>query len=188
MFERVKRIREREYMFIDTVNQYYGNLYNDMREPYGQWRKSYIDELTQKRELEKQAWQRRLLGVAAIVGAVLIGNQFNSSGGYIARDLLVIGGIEVIRSGQQYANDAKIHEDAIKELGASFKGDVAPIVDEVEGRTVKLSGSAETQYAEWRRMLRDLFTAETGEAAKAAPTAAPAAVPGGAPSASGGVR
>jgi len=184
MFERVKRIRAREYMFIDTVNQYYGNLYSDMREPYGQWRKSYIDELTQKRELERQAWQRRLLGAAAIVGAVLIGNQFNSNGGYVVRDLMVIGGIEVIRSGQQYANDAKIHEDAIKELGASFKGDVAPIVDEVEGHTVKLSGSVETQYAEWRRTLRDLFTAETGQTAST--DAAPAA--GGSPATSGSDR
>ncbi|MGH8634648.1 MAG: hypothetical protein ACRET7_11025, partial [Burkholderiales bacterium] len=40
MLERVNRIRAREYMFIDTVNLYYGNLYDDMRQPYGQWRKS----------------------------------------------------------------------------------------------------------------------------------------------------
>lgn len=164
MVKRVQRIREREYMFIDTVNQYYGNLYNDMREPYGQWRKSYLEELNQQRELERQAWGRRILGVAAIVGAVLIGNQFgNSSGGSVARDLMVIGGVEVFRSGSQFADDAKIHEDAIKELGASFKGDVAPIVDEVDGRTVKLSGSVENQYAEWRRTLREMFVAETGQ-------------------------
>jgi hypothetical protein len=176
MLQRVEKIREREYMFIDTVNQYYGNLYNDMREPYGQWRKSYLEEVTQKRELERKAWERRLLGVAAIVGAVLVGNQFGgSTGGNVARDLMVIGGIEVFRSGSQFANDAKINEDAIKELAASFKGDVAPIVDEVDGRTVKLSGSVETQYAQWRRTLRELFVAETGQS----PDTAAAA--GGAP-------
>jgi len=164
MLKRVQRIREREFMFIDTVNLYYGNLYNDMREPYGQWRKSYLEELNQQRELERQAWGRRILGVAAIVGAVLIGNQFgDSSSGRVARDLMVIGGVEVIRSSGQFADDAKIHEDAIKELGASFKGDVAPIVDEVEGRTVKLSGSVETQYEDWRRTLREMFVAETGQ-------------------------
>jgi len=183
MLKRVEKIREREFMFIDTVNQYYGNLYNDMREPYGQWRKSYLEEVTQKRELVKEAWTRRILGVAAIVGAVLVGQQFgDTSGGSVVRDLMIIGGVEVVRSGQQFANDAKIHEDAIKELGASFKGDVAPIVDEVDGRTLKLSGSVETQYAEWRRTLRELFAAETGES----PDAAVAA--GAAPEKSGSVR
>jgi len=172
MLKRVEKIREREFMFIDTVNQYYANLYNDMREPYGQWRKSYLEEVTQKRELEKQAWTRRILGVAAIVGAALVGQQFGStSGGSVVRDLMIIGGIEVFRSGSQFASDAKIHEDAIKELGASFKGDVAPIVDEVDGHTVKLSGSVETQYAEWRRTLREMFATETGQSPDAAVSA-----------------
>ena len=36
------------------------------------------------------------------------------------------------------------------------------MVDEVEGRTLRLSGSAEAQYADWRRLLRKLFAAETG--------------------------
>ncbi len=172
MLKRVQRIREREYMFIDTVNQYYGSLYNDMREPYGQWRKSYLEELTQQRELERQAWERRILGIAAIVGAVLIGNRYGgTSGGSVAQGVMVIGGIEVFRSGSQFARDAKIHEDAIKELGVSFKGDVAPIVDEVDGRTVKLSGSVETQYAEWRRTLREMFVAETGQSPDASVSA-----------------
>ena len=33
---------------------------------------------------------------------------------------------------------------------------------EVEGQTLRLEGSAETQYAEWRSMLNEIFTAETG--------------------------
>lgn len=169
MLQRVQRIREREYMFIDTVNQYYGNLYNDMREPYGQWRKSYLDEKTQQRALERQAWTRRILGVAAVVGAALVGVNFgDTAGGVAAQSLLVIGGVEAFRSGNRYAEDAKINEDAIKELAASFKGDVAPIVDEVDGHTVKLSGSVETQYAQWRSTLRELFVTETGQSPAAA--------------------
>ena len=75
---------------------------------------------------------------------------------------MVIGGFEVFRSGQQMANDAKVHEAALKELGESFQADVAPVLDEVEGRTLKLSGSVDAQYAEWRRTLRELFSKETG--------------------------
>ena len=162
MFERVNRIRGREYMFIDTVNLYYANLYDDMKEPYEQWRRSSLQEINQKRALERKAWQRRLLGIAAFVGGVVVGANSNSSGAAATSSVMVIGGYELFRSGQQLANDAKVHEAALKELGESFKGDVAPMVTEVEGREVKLSGSVDAQYAEWRKTLRDLFTRETG--------------------------
>jgi hypothetical protein len=175
MFERVNRIRAREYMFIDTVNIYYGNLYDDMRQPYGQWRKAYLQELNQKRELERKTWERRVLGAAAIIGAAFVGANSNSGGSAAASNVLLIGGFELIRSSGQLANDARVHEAALKELGASFKGDVAPVVDEVEGHTLKLSGSVDAQYAEWRRTLRELFTAETGLPATAA--AAPGTPP-----------
>lgn len=172
MYERVSRIRAREYMFIDTVNVYYGNLYDDMRQPYTEWRKAYLAELTQQRELEQKAWARRLLGVAAIVGAAALGANSRSSASQAASTLLIIGGYEAFRSGQRYANDAQVHEAVLKELAVSFKADVAPVVEEVEGRTIKLSGSVDAQYAEWRRTLRELFAAETGSA-PAQPAASP---------------
>lgn len=162
MFERVNRIRGREYMFIDTVNLYYANLYDDMKQPYEQWRRSSLQEITQKRALERKAWQRRLLGIAAFVGGVVVGANSNSSAGAATSSVMVVGGYELFRSGQQIANDAKVHEAALKELGESFKGDVAPMVTEVEGREVKLTGSVDAQYAEWRKTLRDLFSKETG--------------------------
>lgn len=170
MFERVNRIRAREHMFIDTVNLYYGNLYDDMRQPYGQWRQSSLQELNQKRALERKAWERRLLGLAAIIGGAVIGSNSNSSGSAAASTVMVIGGYEAFRSGQRYANDAEVHEAALKELGASFKADVAPVLDEVEGRRLKLSGSVDAQYAQWRRMLQELFAKETGLQPVVSPT------------------
>jgi len=162
MFERVNRILAREHMFIDTVNIYYGNLYDDMRQPYGQWRRSYLQELNKKRELERQVWERRVLGAAAIVGAAFVGSNSRSGGSAAASNLLIIGGFEIIRSSGQLANDARVHESALKELGVSFKGDVAPVLADVEGRTLKLSGSVDAQYAQWRETLQELFAAETG--------------------------
>jgi hypothetical protein len=170
MFERVNRIRAREHMFIDTVNVYYENLYDDMRQPYEQWRKAYLVELNQKRELERRVWTQRLLGIAAIVGAVVLGANSSSAASSAAATLLGIGGYEVIRSSNQLAADARVHEAALKELGQSFKADVAPVVDEVEGRTIKLSGSVDAQFAEWRRTLREVLAAETGVPPTAAPS------------------
>ena len=40
--------------------------------------------------------------------------------------------------------------------------DVAPQVVDVEGRTLKLTGTAEEQYREWRKLLHELYLEENG--------------------------
>ena len=62
----------------------------------------------------------------------------------------------------QYSEDAEIHADVIRELNESFGLDMAPMVVEVEGRTIRLQGSAQEQYREWRSLLKQIFAAETG--------------------------
>ncbi len=39
---------------------------------------------------------------------------------------------------------------------------MAPLLVQVEGQTLKLEGTAEDQFAEWRRLLAQIFRAETG--------------------------
>jgi hypothetical protein len=77
---------------------------------------------------------------------------------------------------KKYA-DARVHADALKELTQSFQAEVAPQVVEVEGHTLRLTGTAEDQYREWRKLLKQLYLEETGAAAAAtpAPETAPAA-------------
>ena len=74
---------------------------------------------------------------------------------------------------KKYA-DARVHADALKELTQSFQAEVAPQVVEVEGHTLRLTGTAEDQYREWRKLLKQLYLEETGAAAASAPAAAPA--------------
>ena len=65
---------------------------------------------------------------------------------------------------KKYA-DARVHADALKELTQSFQAEVAPQVVEVEGHTLRLTGTAEDQYREWRKLLKQLYLEETGAAA-----------------------
>ena len=67
-----------------------------------------------------------------------------------------------VNSAIQKAKEGKIHKAAIKELGASVDAEIAPMLVEVEGRTLRLEGSAQAQYAEWRRLLAEIFREETG--------------------------
>ena len=74
----------------------------------------------------------------------------------------MIGGIAAIHAGIATSKEAKIHAEALKELAASVETEVAPMVIEVEGQTLRLSGSAETQFETWRRLLHEIWISETG--------------------------
>jgi hypothetical protein len=82
-----------------------------------------------------------------------------------------MGGIAAVLSGIKKYADARSHADALKELTLSFQAEVAPQVIEVEGHTLRLTGIAEDQYREWRKLLKQLYLEETGAAAAATPPA-----------------
>ena len=78
-----------------------------------------------------------------------------------------VGGAASILSGLKKYSDAKTHGQALKELAESFQNEVAPQVVDVEGRTLKLTGTAEEQYREWRELLHELYLEENGGLAAA---------------------
>lgn len=162
MMQRVLRLRERDFMFADTVTEHYARYYDDLWEPYLSWRRSYLEEANAKREIQGKARTRTLLGIASILGAIAYELAAGGNTSSTATNVMVLGGALAIKSGIDIGKEAQIHADAIQELGQSFGADVAPIVMDVEGRVVTLSGSAEQQYSEWRRLLRAIFASETG--------------------------
>ncbi len=165
MVVRVNAIRERDFMLVDTLNGHFDNFHTDMQEPYFQWRKSRLEELEAMREIQREARNRKLLGAAAILGAIAIealgGDSTRASTGTL-RNVMIVGGAYAVKTGFDKSAEATIHEDAIKELGESFASESQPMVVEVEGEAHQLTGSAEAQYAEWRALLRRIYTSETG--------------------------
>lgn len=162
MLARVQLIREREYLLVDTVNAYYDNFYDEVWGPYEDWRNFRSQEAEAQREIRRKALNRKLLGAAAIIGAIAI--EALGGGGSTAglRNLMIIGGTAAVASGFSLNQQTKIHADAIRELDDSFDAEVSPLVVEVEGETVELTGSAEAQFAEWRKLLRRIYINETG--------------------------
>jgi hypothetical protein len=164
MYRRVLAIRDRDFLLIDTLNGHFDNFTRQMQQPYTQWRKARIEEALALRKLEREALQRKLLGVAAIIGAIAIesSNNGNGAGSSVLRDTLVLGGAYAIKSGFDKSSETGIHRDAIIELDQSFSSEARPMVVEVEGETHELTGSAEVQYARWRALLKRIYESETG--------------------------
>jgi hypothetical protein len=176
---RVQRIRERDAGVIDTVNGYYSNFADKMGQSYGEWRRASFDEIEKEERNRDQARLRTVLGAAAVLASVFVPNQC----GYAdyncqriqsaARTAGAIGGAAAFVSGLKKYSDAKVHAQALKELSDSFQSEVAPQVVDVEGRTLKLTGTAEEQYREWRKLLHDLYVEENGGTIEAEALAAP---------------
>ncbi len=139
-----------------------------MDDAYGNWRKYSHEELEAEADARRKAMTRQVLGAVAIIGGVLAGAETNSSAGSAASTAAVLGGIYAFKSGLDMNAEVKMHGESLKQLGSSFQNEVQPIVVDVEGRTLELKGSAEQQYAEWRRLLRELYENETGLPATAA--------------------
>ena len=161
MLQRVRAIQLRDDMLVDTINSYYEVYYNDLWQPYSDWRKLYNQELVAMQEIKKQALTRQLLGLAAIVGGVAMSTNSNTSSSGLP-GLMVVGGAAAIYSGFQKSQETKIHKDVIEELSVSFSSEAEPLVVEVVGETVRLTGTAEEQYQQWRKMLREIYASETG--------------------------
>jgi hypothetical protein len=180
LLQRVKQIRERDYGMIDTVSENYAAFSERLEEPYTGWRRYTYDEIIAEEKLKAQARNRMILGAAAVAAAVLIPDNCASGSSCsrvadMARYGGVAGGVAAVVSGYRKREEAKIHTESLKEISGSFQAEAAPLVVDVEGRTLRLTGTAEEQYAEWRRLLHELYREETGlvPTAPTADTAAP---------------
>lgn len=174
MMQRMDRIRERDYALLDTINEHYALFSENMSEPYTNWRRYSYSELEAKDEANRAALTRKLLGAAAIVGGLVVGAEANTYAGQAAATGAIFGGAYAVKSGFDKGAEVKMHSDSLKQLGESFQSEVQPMVVEVEGRTLQLKGTAEEQYHEWRRLLKELYENETGVAAPASSASAAA--------------
>ncbi len=161
MMIRMRAIRDRDYLFVDTLNEYYLGFYRSMEEPYDTWRRYSYDEAVALKELKAAARWRKFVGAAAVVGAVMA-DTGDSRSGAVARDVALIGGIELFRQGLQVSKEAKMQAEVLAELGTSFGAEIEPAVVDIAGETHRLEGNAATQYNEWKRLLREIYQSEMG--------------------------
>lgn len=160
---RIRDIRERDFMYIDTVQDYYATYTRQMKLPYDSWREQSYYETITLRELRESARRRFIAGTAAVIGGLAAATSGSTyavqSGGAIG----VGAGAYMIKSGFDKQAEARIHVAALEELGQSLESEVAPRVINLEDRTITLTGSVEDQYSQWKEILADLYATETGE-------------------------
>jgi hypothetical protein len=157
--QRVQRIRERDASVVDTLDGYYAGFAEQMQQSYGEFRRTSFDEIDKEDRARASARARTLLGAAAVAASIFAPSSCSSNATCnlesAARYGAAAGGVASFLSGLKKYADAKTHAQAFGELARSFQSEVSSQVVDVEGRSLKLSGSAEEQYREWRRLLRE---------------------------------
>jgi len=159
MLARVRGLRQRHYVFVDTLQGHYTGFSDDMYTPYQEWRKASYEETVALRELESEAKREMIAGGAAILAGIVAqssGSRMTRSAGAIG----VVGGGALLKRGLEKRAESNIHSLALEELGQSLDAEITPRVIELEDRTVRLTGNVEDQYDQWRELLADIYAAE----------------------------
>jgi hypothetical protein len=160
ILERISMIRERDNLYVDTMQDYYDAFSREMHRPYQDFRRVSYDSVVKARQLRKRGNRQILAGIAGIVGGIY-GRL--TSGSWMAFDgstaAAAVGGY-ALKQGLQNKEKAAEQTDRLAEMGASLDAVIAPQVIALEDRSVTLSGTVQAQYGQWREMLHLIYQQE----------------------------
>ena len=161
MLDRVRKVREREYLFIDTLDEYFEDFSARMYPTYQDWRQATYSEAIAYREQREKAKRRAIagaVGIAAGAAAQMSDTALTRYGGAVS----IIGGAAAVGRGIQAFADAKVHSEVLQELGSSAEAEISPHTIELENRTLSLQGTVEDQYEQLRVVLKRIYYEELG--------------------------
>ncbi|MEJ2088507.1 MAG: hypothetical protein P8Y69_08560, partial [Gammaproteobacteria bacterium] len=162
MLARVRRVREREYLFIDTLDEYYENFRRDMYPAYQNWRRATYEEAIALKELRAQSRARAIGGTVAIVGGIAAMSESNNAYVDTSGLISVMSGAMLLKTAITKRDEAQIHADVLEEVGVAAEAEIMPHTIELENQTVRLQGSVDQQYEELRGILRRVYYADLG--------------------------
>ncbi len=136
MLERIVRLREQEYRFIDTVDEQYVNFSDAIAPAYLLWRQYSAEQAVFVDDFENR---------------VLVRESRGRPGSFAA-----------LEQAYNTYRLSRIHAQDLDELALGFNNEVLPTSLDISGTVYKLSGTLEDQYGEWRDILQQIFALETG--------------------------
>ncbi|MBT7333998.1 MAG: hypothetical protein HN856_06440 [Gammaproteobacteria bacterium] len=162
MLKRVQRVREREYLFIDTLDEYYANFHRQMYPAYQDWRRASYDQAIAYKALQAQARERTIGGTIAIIGGVA--SIYESSDAYVDASGIVgvVAGATLLTSAVSKRNEAEQQAERLRELGSAAEAELVPTTIELENQTLRLQGNVDEQYDELKAILRQVYFEDLG--------------------------
>ncbi len=167
MLVRVRAIRVRDQLFIDSLQDNYASFSDQMNESYLMWQEESLFE-TQAARAAKRKSTGQAIGGALLIGLAVLsgvaGSNSNSTGASAAGTAgAILGGLagaSLLSKSFKTSEEAKVHRDALNELGQSIDMELSPRVIAFEKQSVELTGDAGEQFAQWREFLKKIYAEE----------------------------
>ncbi len=165
MLQRIRALRIRDKMFIDSIQSDYDKFSMRMAPDYLNWQRGAYLETKAAEEARRKSLGKKLLGLAAITGGIALAataDPYSTRGSLSAIGGTVVAGAGIagIASSFEDSADAKMYESSLSELGSSLNIELAPRVIEMENKNIEFKGDASEQYIIWRKYLFDLYELE----------------------------
>jgi hypothetical protein len=167
MLARTRAIRVRDQLYVDGLQDNYRSFSNKMNTSYLVWQEQSLTEREAKSATQAKAAGEAVLGILALglaIAAVAAGADSNDVGtGTAALTAGIVGGVvggELLANSFKTSQESKVHRDALEELGRSLDAELAPTVVAFEKKSIKLTGTATEQFAQWRRFLKKIYLQE----------------------------
>ncbi|MFT7286046.1 MAG: hypothetical protein ACI87W_000149 [Halieaceae bacterium] len=136
MLRRLQRLRRQDELFVDTVDEQYADLAGEVAESYALWRE-YSFELQ------------------------LYGDAYRASAGQ-RKSTARRGSYAAMQQVYGSFRKVKVQEEDLRELVKGFTGESLETVLAVDDGVVRLSGSVDQRYEEWRGILARIYALEAG--------------------------
>ena len=162
ILQRVRKIRDRDYLYIDTMQDYYDGFSQQMHLAYQDFRRSSYDSVVKARQLDRQGNRRIVAGIGAILAGIYGRSQAETSMVNDASTATAAVGGFVLKSGLEKKQEAAAYNESVAEMGSSLEAEIAPQVIELEDRTVTLTGTVQAQYQQWHELLHKIYKQERG--------------------------
>ena len=163
LYQLVLQIKERDDLFIETLQQYSEGFAEKIDASYRDWTRQSFYERRAHDEGVAASVTQGLLSALAIIGGVVVAADSGSTPETRRLGMIIAGtGAYGAYDAYQDYEATEIHEAALKELGQSLDLEVEPQVVQVENQTRTLTGSVEDQYQQWHEILNEIYLSERG--------------------------
>ncbi len=162
ILQRVRKIRDRDYLYIDTMQDYYDGFSQQMHIAYQDFRRASYDSVVKARQLNKQGNRRIIAGIGSILAGIYGRSQAETRMVNDASTATAAVGGFILKSGLEKKQQSAAYNESVAEMGSSLEAEIAPQVIELEDRTITLTGTVAVQYEQWQELLHKIYKQERG--------------------------
>lgn len=160
MLNRVKPLREQDQMFVDRIQTQYESFSAKTDESYRTWQESTLPNAVAAREAQNKAVTKGILGGAMLLLGASNAKHTLSKTSQVATAVTALAGAYFIKESFGESAEAKAHQARLDEMGENLDIEMDDHVMSLEDETVKLSGTSEEQYTQWKAHLKKMYAAE----------------------------